>query len=84
MPAPRVANPADRRVHTYVTPEVVDALDELAREEGTTRAGIVRRALIADLTRRSRLAQGLDEHVTDSAALARIASVLVDSADDAS
>jgi predicted transcriptional regulator len=78
MGRPRVANPADRRVHTYVPADVSDAVDALAKVEGSSRAAILRRALIADLTRRSRAAQGLPEHVEDPAALARVAAILED------
>jgi hypothetical protein len=78
MPRPKVEIHTDRRVYTYLDDDAVDAIDELAAAEGTSRAAIVRRALIADLTRRSRAAQGLPEHVEDPSTLQRVAALLGD------
>jgi hypothetical protein len=76
MPRAPKVDKCDQPVQTYVPRPVLDALEDAARADGRSRADIIRRAIIADLTRRSRAAQGLPEQVEDRAVLARVADLL--------
>jgi hypothetical protein len=63
-------------VHTYLDDGMVDAIDRAAKCEGISRSAYMRRLVIEEMTRRSRAAQGLPEHVGDRAALGRVADLL--------
>jgi hypothetical protein len=63
-------------VATYLRPHEIAALDTAVEHDHTTRAGYVRALVIADLTRRSRAAQGLPEMIEDVGALRRVAALL--------
>jgi Ribbon-helix-helix protein, copG family len=76
VPRPPVANPVTRRVYLNLSEQAIAALDELAASEGIPRAAYMRRAVIRDLMRQSRAAQGLPEHVEDAATLERVAHLL--------
>ena len=81
MPRPRVQDPADRHVSTYLNAAAVTELDKIAQAEGTSRAAVMRRAVLGDLVRRSRAEQGLGEFVDDPATLERVAQILRDGLD---
>jgi hypothetical protein len=68
----------DNAVHTYLDPATVRDIDQAAEGEGITRSAFVRRLVINEMTRRSRAAQGLPEHIEDPTVLARVASLIED------